>query len=98
MSKKKPVPKPVVWVGSSRRALQKFPEDVKDVIGQALLDAQYGGEHVAAKVLRGFGGGDENQGQATPSLASLSSPRGVFFNGYELFAADLGNNRVVSFR
>src|SRR5260221_1054082 len=48
--------KPVVWMGSSRRDLREFPEDVKDVMGHALLMAQLGGKHVAAKVLQGFGG------------------------------------------
>ena len=48
--------KPLVWMGSSKRDLREFPEDVKDVIGLALMVAQYGGKHEAAKVLQGFGG------------------------------------------
>jgi phage-related protein len=43
-------------MGSSKRDLRKFPEDVKDVMGLALLVAQFGGKHEAAKVLQGFGG------------------------------------------
>jgi phage-related protein len=43
-------------MGSSKRDLREFPEDVKDVMGHALLVAQFGGKHEAAKVLHGFGG------------------------------------------
>ncbi len=48
--------KPVVWIGSTREDLSRFPEDVKDAIGYALYVAQQGGKHVDAKPLRGFGG------------------------------------------
>lgn len=48
--------KPVVWIGSSRRDLASFPEDVKDAVGYALYLAQLGGKHADAKPLRGFGG------------------------------------------
>ncbi|MFW6330352.1 MAG: type II toxin-antitoxin system RelE/ParE family toxin [Gemmatimonadota bacterium] len=34
--------KPLFWVGSSQKDMQGMPEDVKDVFGSALLDAQYG--------------------------------------------------------
>lgn len=49
-------PKPVEWIGSSRDDLRKFPPDVRRVMGQAIDDAQWGGEHPAAKALKGFGG------------------------------------------
>jgi phage-related protein len=39
-------------MGSSKRDLCEFPEDVKDVMGLALLVAQFGGKHEAAKVLQ----------------------------------------------
>ena len=48
--------KPVVFVGSTRKALASLPEDVKDAIGFALYVAQRGGKHVDAKPLGGFGG------------------------------------------
>lgn len=48
--------KPVVWIGSSRRDLASFPEDVKDAVGYALYLAQRGGKHADAKPLRGFAG------------------------------------------
>ena len=35
-------PKPLLWVGGSKRNLDEVPEDVKDVFGSALLDVQYG--------------------------------------------------------
>ena len=50
------VHKPVEWVGSSRGDLRKFPPEVRRVMGQAIDDAQWGGEHPAAKALKGFGG------------------------------------------
>lgn len=42
MSSSFPARKPLRWVGSSKRALQLMPDDVKDVFGSALLDVQYG--------------------------------------------------------
>lgn len=44
------------WVASARDDLRALPEDVKDLMGQALLDAQYGDKHPRAKPLQGFGG------------------------------------------
>ena len=52
----KPLLKPVVWVGSSRRDLRAFPGPVQDHVGYALYVAQRGGKHRDAKVLTGFGG------------------------------------------
>lgn len=51
-----PAIKPVVWIGSTRADLSRFPEEVKDAIGYALYVAQQGGKHVDAKPLQGFGG------------------------------------------
>ena len=48
--------KPVIWIGSSRQDLRKFPESVQDHMGYALYVAQRGGKHRDAKVLSGFGG------------------------------------------
>jgi phage-related protein len=45
-----------VWVGSSRRDLKKFPEEVQRDVGYALYAAQCGVEYVAVKALKGFGG------------------------------------------
>lgn len=49
-------PKPLVWIGSSRKALRSFPEEVRDAFGYALYLAQMGGRHPDAKPLKGFGG------------------------------------------
>lgn len=49
--------KSVIWVGSSKRDLRMFPEEVKDHIGGALMVAQYGGKHPDAKPLKGLSGG-----------------------------------------
>src|SRR5580658_4538701 len=49
-------PKPVRWVGSSRRDLKTFPPLVQRHIGQALFAAQCGEEYPSVKALKGFGG------------------------------------------
>ena len=49
-------PKPVVWMGSSRKDLKTFPEDVQANIGYALFAAQCGEEYASVKALKGFGG------------------------------------------
>ena len=49
-------PRPLRWVGSSKRDLLNFPEDVRQVMGFALFQAQLGEEHPHAKALAGFGG------------------------------------------
>lgn len=49
-------PKPLFWVGSSKRNLKAFPLKVRRTMGFALFQAQTGGKHVDAKPLKGFGG------------------------------------------
>ena len=51
-----PSPKPLIWIGSSRKNLREFPEDVQHRMGYALWIAQTGGKHRDAKALSGFGG------------------------------------------
>ena len=48
--------KSVHFVGSARKDIQAFPEEVKDDMGYALLVAQRGGKASSAKPLQGFGG------------------------------------------
>ncbi len=48
-------PKPLVWMGSSKKDLLKLPSSVIDVFGYALYLAQTGGRHPDSKILRGFG-------------------------------------------
>src|SRR5437764_12066422 len=50
-------PKPLIWIGRTKKDLKTFPEDVQDVFGYALHLAQMGSKHPAAKPLKGFGGG-----------------------------------------
>ena len=48
--------KPLFWIGSTRRDLKEFPDDVQDMMGHALDIAQQGKKHQDAKPLSGFGG------------------------------------------
>jgi phage-related protein len=50
------LPKPLIWVASSRRDIKSFPKQVRSDIGQALYTAQMGETDPAAKPLQGFGG------------------------------------------
>jgi phage-related protein len=45
-----------LFVGSSRKDLKRFPAKVRNRIGYALHEVQEGGEPLAAKALKGFGG------------------------------------------
>jgi phage-related protein len=48
-------PKPLEWIGSSKKDLKTLPDEVMDVFGYALYLAQTGGKHDQAKPLQGFG-------------------------------------------
>ena len=48
--------KPVEWIASSLDDLKDFPEEVQQVIGYALYQAQCGEKHPVAKPLKGFKG------------------------------------------
>jgi phage-related protein len=48
--------RPVFWMGSSRKNLREFPDEVCLAMGFALWQAQLGRKHRDAKVLKGFGG------------------------------------------
>ncbi|MEG4046635.1 type II toxin-antitoxin system RelE/ParE family toxin [Microcoleus sp. Pol17_C1] len=48
--------KPVEWIASSLDDLKDFPEEVQQVIGYALYQAQSGQKHPDAKPLKGFKG------------------------------------------
>jgi phage-related protein len=48
--------KPLRWVGSSKKDLLAFPDQVRREIGYALYFAQTGNKHPAAKPLKGFHG------------------------------------------
>ncbi|PYS13367.1 MAG: addiction module toxin RelE [Acidobacteria bacterium] len=50
------LPRPVRWMGSSRKDLKAFPKAVRREMGQALYAAQCGEDYPSVKVLKGFGG------------------------------------------
>jgi phage-related protein len=50
-------PRPVVWLGNSRKNILEFPEKVRKLIGDELQLLQYGGMPKDAKVFRGVGPG-----------------------------------------
>jgi phage-related protein len=47
--------KPLRWIGSAKKDLLAMPEEVQQVFGFALFQAQIGQMHPAAKPLKGFG-------------------------------------------
>lgn len=48
--------KELVWIGSSRKDLLSFPDEVKSVMGYGLYLAQVGNRHKSTTVLKGFEG------------------------------------------
>ncbi|MFT3813288.1 MAG: type II toxin-antitoxin system RelE/ParE family toxin [Acidovorax sp.] len=48
--------RPLLWIGSSKKDLLDLPGPVRRFFGHALDFAQRGEQHLAAKVLKGFGG------------------------------------------
>src|SRR5258708_1381888 len=52
-----PQAKPVIWVASSKRNLQRFPRTVQGSFGFALWEVQCGHRPEQSKILKGFGGG-----------------------------------------
>ena len=76
--------RPVVWVGSSRKDLRKFPDPVQDQVGYAIYVAQRGGEHRDAKVLTGFGGAgvlevvEDFRGDTLRAVYTLKYSNGVY--------------------
>lgn len=49
--------RPLKFIGSSKRDLSSFPDEVKQDVGHALFTAQEGGRAAGVKTLQGFGGG-----------------------------------------
>lgn len=48
--------RPIFYLGSSRKELQKLPDEVKEIFAHGLYVAAQGGIPLCAKVLKGFGG------------------------------------------
>lgn len=76
---------PLFWIASSKDDLRDFPEEVKDVMGFALYQAQKGGKHVAAKPLKGFGGAgvleivDNHEGNTFRAVYTVKFAGVVYF-------------------
>lgn len=48
--------KSLIWIGSSKKDLLEFPEEVKQGMGYGLYLAQMGERAIQSKILKGFGG------------------------------------------
>lgn len=46
--------KQLLWLGSSKKDLKALPDDIQEVFGFALYQAQIGKKHGQTKVLKGF--------------------------------------------
>ena len=44
--------KRIIWIGSSRKDLKSFPDEVKDLMGYALYQAQRGGKALQPNLLQ----------------------------------------------
>lgn len=49
-------PKTLLWIGSSKKDLQNFPEEVQSDVGFGLYQSQLGKHPTSGKTLSGFGG------------------------------------------
>jgi phage-related protein len=54
---KPPVPRPVVWLGDSKRNLRDFPDGAQKLLGDELQLIQFGGMPKDAKPFKGIGSG-----------------------------------------
>jgi phage-related protein len=50
------IEKDVLWMGSSRKDIREFPEEVREVFGVAIYFAQLGGKHPQATPMKGHKG------------------------------------------
>jgi len=47
--------KQLLWLGSSKKDLKALPDEIQEIFGFALYQAQIGKKHQQTKVLNGFG-------------------------------------------
>ena len=77
-------PKPLVWVGSSRKDFRGFPDEVKSHMGYALFVAQSGGQYRKAKAFKGTGDAgiveivDDHRGDAFRAVYTVRFPSAVY--------------------
>jgi len=68
-------PKPLLWVGSSKKDLQAMPDEVQDSLGYALHLAQTGAKHTHAKPLKGFGSAGVLHCFQKKSTSGIATPK-----------------------
>jgi phage-related protein len=79
-----PSEKQLAWIGSSKKDLMALPINVRKFFGHALDFAQRGDQHVAAKVLKGFGGAgvlevvEDDSGGTYRAVYTVKFERAVF--------------------
>jgi phage-related protein len=77
-------PRPLVWIGSTRRDVRAFPRAVRRDIGYALHAAQEGEVDPSAKPLSGFGGASvmeivaEHRGDTWRAVYTVRYPEAVY--------------------
>ncbi len=52
-----PIIRPIIWLGNSKRNIQKFPEEAQKAMGSELQTIQFGGMPKNAKPFKGVGSG-----------------------------------------
>lgn len=76
--------KSLIWMGSSKRDLLDMPDDVQDVFGFALHQAQEGGKHPQAKPMKGFSGAgvlgvvEDHDGDTYRAVYTVKFARAVY--------------------
>ena len=77
--------KKLVWVSSSKKDFDKFPDEVRETSTFALLKAQLGGKAISATPLKGFGGEtileiieDDDEGGTYRKVYTVKFPEVVF--------------------
>lgn len=76
--------KPLLWVGSSKKDLLKFTEEIRSQVGYALYLAQTGEHYVHSKVLKGFAGAGvieiiaSNESGTFRVVYTVKMPKAVF--------------------
>lgn len=83
----KPPDRVLVWLGSTKRVLTDFPQDVRDEVGHALYVAELGGKHASVKPLTGekaFKGSsvleivEDDDGNTYRVVYTIKFPRAIY--------------------